>query len=47
MVEIEETVVLDIEEVELSSRAGGDERMDSRTDDEDVSTTPANRMTVY
>ena len=47
VVEIEETVMLDIKEVELSSRTGGDERMDGRTDDKDVSTTPANRMTVY
>ena len=34
--------MLDIEEVELSSHTGGDERMDGRTDDKDVSTTPAN-----
>ena len=39
MVEIEETVKLDIEEIELSSCTGGDEHMDGRTDDEDVSTT--------
>ena len=47
VVEIKETVVLGIEEVELSSCTGGDECMDGRTDDEDVSTTPANQMMVY
>ena len=38
--------MLDIKEVELSSHANGDERMQVKTVDEDVST-PANRMTVY
>ena len=36
MVEIEETAMLDIKEVELSSCTGGDER--GGTDDEDIST---------
>ena len=55
VVKIKEMVVLEIEEVKLSSCAGGDELssctggdvdMEGETDDEDVSA-PANWMTVY
>ena len=47
VVEIKKMVMLDIEKIEQSLCTGGDECMDGRTDDEDVSITPANRIMVY
>jgi len=45
VVKIEEATP-NIKEIEVSSHTGGDEHMDNKTDDEDVST-PANWISVY